>query len=129
MAGFLSDHLANVINQLTAFRNTVDSGKRRNLLNALRQAQQEAKDKGIKISLDAAPAIVAAQIGQLQAGDAVAEAMGIREIPGTGDYEYLDHRWIESALNYYQTGQTAESSSRPPVQPSTPSKISATRTV
>jgi hypothetical protein len=104
MAEFLSDHLADVINQLTAFRNTVDSGKRRNLLNALRQAQQEAKDKGIKISLDAAPAIVAAQIGQLQAGDAVAEAMGIREIPGTGDYEYLDHRWIESALNYYQTG-------------------------
>ncbi len=105
MAAFLSDHLASVISQLSAFRNTVDSDKRRNLLTALRQAQQEAQDKGVTISPSASPAAVAAQIGQLQAGDAVAEAMGIREIAGTGDYEYFDRHWIESALNYYQTGK------------------------
>ena len=105
MAGFLSDHLSNVISQLTLFRNTVDSDKRRNLLTTLRQAQQEAKDKGITIAEGASPKEVAAQIGQLRAGDAVAEAMGIREIAGTGDYEYFDHHWIESALNYYQTGR------------------------
>ena len=104
MAGSLSDHLANVINSLTLLRNTVDSDKRRNLLTALRQAQQEASEKGIAIAAGAAPQAVAAQIGQLQAGDAVAEAMGIREITGTGDYEILDRHWIESALNYYETG-------------------------
>jgi hypothetical protein len=105
MAAFLSDHLSNVISQLTTFRNTVDSDKRRNLLTALRQAEQEAKEKGITISASASPAAVAAQIGQLEAGDAVAEAMGIREIAGTADYEYFDRHWIESALNYYQTGK------------------------
>ena len=70
----------------------------------MRQAQQEASGKGIAIAAGAAPQAVAAQIGQLQAGDAVAEAMGIREITGTGDYEILDRHWIESALNYYETG-------------------------
>jgi Calcineurin-like phosphoesterase len=105
MAAFLSDHLSNVISQLTTFRNTVDSDKRRNLLTALRQAQQEAKEKGITIAPDASPEVVAAKIGQLQAGDAVAEAMGIREIAGTGDYEYFDRHWIESALNYQHTGK------------------------
>src|SRR5277367_6381126 len=104
MPASLSDHLSNVISQLTTFRNTVDSDKRRNLLNALRQAEQEARDKGVTIPPNAPPAAVAAQIGQLQAGDAVAEAMGIREIAGSGDYEYFDRHWIESALNYYQTG-------------------------
>jgi hypothetical protein len=104
MAGSLSDHLSNVISSLTLLRNTVDSDKRRNLLTALRQAQQEASEKGVTIAAGASPQAVAAQIGQLQAGDAVAEAMGIREIAGTGDYEYFDHHWIESALNYYQTG-------------------------
>jgi len=108
MAAFLSDHLSNVISQLTTFRNTVDSDKRRNLLTALRQAQQEAKEKGITIAADASPEVVAAKIGQLQAGDAVAEAMGIREIAGTGDYEYFDRHWIESALNYYETGKNRE---------------------
>ena len=43
MAPLLAQHLGDLIDHLTDFRNTVDSPKRRNLLNALRQVQAEAK--------------------------------------------------------------------------------------
>jgi calcineurin-like phosphoesterase family protein len=104
MAELLSDHLAGLIDNLSNFRNTVDSDKRQNLFNALRAAQQEASTKGVVMPENASPAEIASQIGQLKAGDAVAEAMGIREIAGSGKYEEFDPQWVESALNYYKTG-------------------------
>ena len=105
MAELLSDHLAGLIDNLTNFSNAVDSGKRQNLFNALRAAQREALDKGITLVAGATSADIAGQIGGLDAGDAVAEAMGIREIAGGRAYEEFDPRWVESALNYYKTGK------------------------
>jgi Calcineurin-like phosphoesterase len=105
MAELLSDHLAGLIDNLTNLRNTVDSDKRQNLFNALRAAQQEAFDRRVILPADASVQQIAGLIGNLNTGDAVAEAMGIREIAGYDAYEEFDAHWIESALNYYRTGR------------------------
>jgi Calcineurin-like phosphoesterase len=99
----LAQHLGDVIDHLTQFRNTVDSPKRLNLLNALRQVQAEAKAQNI-VAGGSVPQTAMAIAGLPSAGK-LAEAIGVREILGFGPYEALDHQWVESVLNYYKTGR------------------------
>jgi hypothetical protein len=99
----LAHHLGDLIDHLADFRNTVDSPKRRNLLNALRQVQAEAKAQNTATGASI-PATAMAIAGLPSAGK-LAESIGVREILGFGPYESLDHQWAESVLNYYQTGR------------------------
>jgi hypothetical protein len=99
----LAQHLGDLIDHLADFRNTVDSPKRRNLLNALRQVQAEAKAQNTATGASI-PATAMAIAGLPSAGK-LAESIGVREILGFGPYESLDHQWAESVLNYYQTGR------------------------
>src|SRR5579885_2765368 len=98
----LADHLHALTDHLADFRNTVDSPQRRNLLGALRAVEQEARARDVALA-DSAAANAAA-LARLPSAGQLAEAIGIREIVGAGPYEALDHRWAESVLNYYQTG-------------------------
>lgn len=99
----LAQHLGDVISALTDFRNTVDSPKRQNLLNALRQVQAEASAKDTRMG--ATVEATAMAIAGLPSAGKLAESIGVREIPGFGPYEALDHQWAESVLNYYRTGK------------------------
>jgi hypothetical protein len=103
MAPLLAQHLGDLIDHLTDFRNTVDSPKRRNLLNALRQVQAEAKAQDT--AMGASVPETAMAIAGLPSSGKLAESIGVREIPGFGPFEALDHKWAESVLNYYQTGR------------------------
>jgi Calcineurin-like phosphoesterase len=99
----LAQHLGNVIDKLSGFRNTVDSPKRRNLLNALRDVQAEAQAQNIATG-PTVPATAQA-IASLPSAGKLAQSIGVREIVGVGPYEALDHKWAESVLNYYNTGR------------------------
>ena len=83
----LAQHLGDVIDVLTDFRNTVDSPKRQNLLNALRQVQAEASAKGTPMG--ATVQATATAIAGLPSAGKLAESIGVREIPGFGAYEAL----------------------------------------
>ena len=52
----------------------------------MRAAQQEAFDRRVILPADASVQQIASLIGNLNTGDAVAEAMGIREIAGYDAY-------------------------------------------
>jgi hypothetical protein len=99
----LAQHLGNLISHLADFRNTVDSPKRRNLLNALRQVQAEAKAQNI--AMGGSVSANAMAIAGLPSAAKLAESIGVREILGSAPYEALDYQWAESVLNYYQTGR------------------------
>jgi hypothetical protein len=125
MAESLAAHLEGLIDNISQIANTAESDARRNLLNALRQAQQEAAANGVQISDGAGGAEIAAALGNLRAGDAVAEAIGIREIAGDAPYEEFDPHWAESLLNYYHTGKNRtpfrlHDDARPPIDPERP---------
>ena len=99
----LAQHLGDVIDHLTDFRNTVDSPKRQNLLNVLRQVQEEAK--GQNTAMGASVPETATAIARLPSAGRLAESIGVREIPRIGPYGALDPQWVESVLNYYRTGR------------------------
>src|ERR1700686_1216481 len=96
----LAQHLGDLIDHLTQFRNTVDSPKRLNLLNALRQVQAEAKAQNI-VAGSSVPQTAMAVAG-LPSARKAGEGVGMGENFGFGPYEALDHQWVESVLNYYK---------------------------
>lgn len=94
----LTDQLEKIIGGLANFRNSLDSTRRGNLLSALRRMQQEADVRDIRSEVGH-DAIAAAMKG-LDTACAVAEAIGLREIPGSGPYEACDRRWLEVLPHY-----------------------------
>jgi len=98
----VADHLGDVIDFLSNFRNSVDLPSRQNLIGAMRQVQQEAAARGLQ-----APRSVpqlADALKTLPSCAMLAAAIGVREIPGFAPYEAGDPKWIESVLNYFHTG-------------------------
>jgi Calcineurin-like phosphoesterase len=103
LAGLLGD----ITNDLAGLKNP-NADARRQLLNALRTAQNEAAQKNITLDPHATSADIAALLGNLDAGDALAEATGVNDllgggIIGYGRFESFDKNWIQCLVNYYRT--------------------------
>src|SRR5579875_1609519 len=98
----VAEHLGGVIDFLSNFRNTAELPARQNLLNALRQVQQEAAVRDLKAP--ASPSELAQAMRELPSIGMLAAAIGVRELPGFAPYEAGDPKWLESVLNYVHTG-------------------------
>jgi hypothetical protein len=104
MADGLSAYLGKIVDDLAKLK-TPNADARRQLLGALRAAQQEAEQKDIPLAPDAN---IATLLGNLDAGNALAEATGVNDllgggIIGHGHYESYDRNWIQCLVNYYKT--------------------------
>jgi len=104
MANGLSAYLGQMTDDLAKLK-TPNADARRQLLRALQAAQQEAERKNIPL---APGEDIAALLGGLDAGDALAEASGVNDllgggIIGRGHYESFDPNWIQCLVNYYKT--------------------------
>ena len=107
MADGLSGFLRKIADDLAKLKSSNDD-VRRQLFNALRLAEQEAAQKNIELDPAATAAQIAEALGNLDAGDALAEATGVNDllgggIIGRGRYESCDPNWIQCLVNYYQT--------------------------
>ena len=107
MAGGLAGFLRNITDDLAKLKSP-NADARRQLFSALQLAEREATDKNIMLDPAATAAQIAAILGNLDAGDALAEATGVNDllgggIIGRGYYESFDPNWIQCLVNYYQT--------------------------
>lgn len=107
MADSLSAYLSNIADDLAKLKSP-NPDVRRQLFSALKTAEREADAKNIALDPAATAAQIAELLGNLDAGDALAEATGVNDllgggIIGRGYYESFDRNWIECLVNYYQT--------------------------
>jgi Calcineurin-like phosphoesterase len=107
MADALAGILGDITNDLARLK-TPNADARRQLFSALQAAQQEAAQKNITFDSAASAADIAALLGNLDAGDALAEATGVNDllgggIIGNGHFESFDKHWIECLVYYYRT--------------------------
>jgi len=105
----LAEHLSGIIDRLTQFKNKVDLPKRETLFDALRQLETEARGVAIAGTIEEN----ARRLASLPSARRLLDAIGVREMPGFGQYQAGDPRWAESLLKYYETVLLIESGNRP----------------
>jgi calcineurin-like phosphoesterase family protein len=107
----LAEHLNNIIDRLTQFKNKVDLPRRETLFDALREVQSEAQARGV--AMGGTIEKNAEELVKLPSAGRLLDAIGVREMPGFGQYHAGDPRWAESLLEYYQTALLIDSGNRP----------------
>jgi Calcineurin-like phosphoesterase len=105
----LAEHLTDVIDLLTQFKNKVDLPKRETLFDALREVQREAQGVAMGGTIEQ----TAQMLAKLPSASRLLDAIGVREMPGFGQYHAGDPKWTESLLEYYETALLIDSGHRP----------------
>ncbi|HTT76316.1 MAG TPA: metallophosphoesterase [Candidatus Binataceae bacterium] len=105
----LADHFAGMLKDASFSRNTLDFNIRRDLFTLIHAVASDPVAKRVDILATDSASDISAKLkalrdsgSDLRTLDQLAQALGVSEMPGFGQYEEGDPRWIECLINYYK---------------------------